>query len=167
MTILLLVIVAITTPQMRDTLVYGDNSFSIEQVPMLGLWDYSDGDPPAGKVKPPPFDVTSSANWAGYEATWPIHDSKLYLKSMATRRNGKKISEEQIFPNKQFPLHADWFSGKIHIAVGGYNQRTEKSESVITFRIENGVVAGTEFNPVLEIPTQWDGTSPAETNAPK
>jgi hypothetical protein len=86
---------------------------------------------------------------------------------MTAKRDGKKIKNDQIFPEKRFPLHADWFTGRIHIAVGGYNQRTEKSESVIAFHIEKGVVTETKFYPELEIPMEWDGIPPAEASAPQ
>ena len=82
MKIAMLLAVMVSTPQVRDALEYGDRDYSISEVPMLGLWDYSDGEPANGKTKPPDFDFAGSGNWASYEAVWLVRDSKLYLKEI-------------------------------------------------------------------------------------
>ena len=128
---------------------------------MLGLWDYSDEETAAGKTKPPEFDFAGSGNWASYEAQWLIRDSKLYLKEIKAKRNGKPIKNAQILPGKLFPLQAEWFSGRIHVAVGGYNERKQSCESVIIFHIEGGNIIGTTFEPELKIQFEWNGL-PAE-----
>ena len=46
---MLLALVA-ATPQIRDTLEFGDHIYSISEKPMLGLWDYSDEEIAAGKT---------------------------------------------------------------------------------------------------------------------
>ncbi len=152
------------TPQMSDMLEYGDHAYAIQQVPMLGLWDYSDDEPAKGKVKPPSFDVTSSANWKAYEAKWLVRDSKLYLQSITARQDGKPVKDGQIFPGKRFPWHARWFTGRIHIAVGGYDVATRKSESVIVFEVKEGNVVGTTFLPVYAIPSSWNGVATPDSD---
>ena len=129
---------------------------------MLGLWDYCDGEPADGKTKPPDFDFAGSGNWASYEAVWLVRDSKLYLKEIKAKRDGKPIKNAQILPGKKFPLQADWFSGRIHLAVGGYNERKQSSESVIIFHVEKGNVVETTFEPELKIQFEWNGMPPEQ-----
>ena len=153
----LLLMLMANTPQIPDTLVYGGENFAIQQIPMLGIWDYSEEDLPPGKMKPPEFDLQGSGNWKGYEAKWLIRDSKLYLMKIKAKRDGKRIKNDQIFLGKQFPLHAYWFTGRIHLSVGGYNEQTKKSESVIVFQVEKGVVTNQSFNSESDIPSEWNG----------
>ena len=162
MKIATLLLVMMTTPQVRDTLEYGNRDYSISEIPMLGLWDYGDGEPAAGKTKPPDFDFAGSGNWVSYEAVWLVRDSKLYLKELKAKRNGKPIRNAQILPGKKFPLLADWFSGRIHLSVGGYNERKQISESVIIFHIEKGNVVATTFEPELKIQFEWNGMPPEQ-----
>ena len=163
--ILILTLIAAVSPQSRSRLLYGDHTFWITEIPMLGLWNYDEGPPPAGKERAPQFDFDGFGNWSGYDATWLVRDSKLYLFKMTAKRDGKRIKNEQIFPEKPFPLHADWFTGRIHIAVGGYNQATSKSESVIVFEIEKGNIVKTNFHAQYEIPSQWNGISSVEDDS--
>jgi hypothetical protein len=157
MNIALLLAVMATTPQVRDTLEYGNRDYLISEMPMLGLWDYCGAEPADGKTKPPDSDFAGSANWAGYEAVWLVRDSKLYLKEIKANRDGKPIKNAQILPGKKFPLQADWFSGRIHLEVGGYNESKESSESVIIFHVEKGNVVATTFEPELKIQFEWNG----------
>jgi hypothetical protein len=78
------------------------------------------------------------------------------LMKMTAKRDQKRNRNEQIFPDKEFPLHADWFTGRIHLAVGGNNQRSEKSEFVIVFEIADGIVSNPTFDPEYEIPSEWN-----------
>jgi hypothetical protein len=160
--ILILMLTAAESPQSPSRLLYGDHTFRITEIPMLGLWHYEEGPPPAGKERAPEFDFEGFGNWSGYDATWLVRDSKLYLFKMTAKRDGKRIKNEQIFPEKTFPLHADWFTGRIHIAVGGYNQATRNSESVIVFEIEKGNIIKTSFHAHYEIPSQWNGIPSVE-----
>ena len=158
----LIAIVALATPQPDDTLKYGDHTFAIREIPMLGLWDYGEGEPPHGKVKPPLFDFAGSGNWAGYEAKWRIRDSTLFLDSMTAKRGGKRIKNEQIFPGERFPLKAEWFTGRIHLPVGGYNEADQVYESVIVCHIENGTVVKMTFETSLRYTFGWNGLPQVE-----
>jgi|GEM_PF-3807989 len=40
---------------------------------------------------------------------------------------------------------------------GGYNEQTKKSESVIVFQVEKGVVTNQSFNSESDIPSEWNG----------
>lgn len=162
-----LLLIMLTTPQVADNLEYGGRVYSISETPMLGLWDYCDGEPAEGKTKPPEFDFGGSANWAGYRAAWLIQDSKLYLKKITAKRDGESIRNEQIIPDKKFPLLAVWFSGRIHLSVGGYNEIKQSSESVIIFHIEKGRIVDTTFESELKIQFDWNGMPPELTTPPE
>ena len=161
----LIAIVAVVTPQRGDTLKYGDHTFAIQEIPMLGLWDHGEGEPPLGKVKAPRFEFAGSGNWAGYEATWLIRDSTLFLNSMTAKLAGKKVKNEQIFPGKRFPLKAEWFTGRVHLPVGGYNEADEVYESVIVCHIEKGTVIKMTFEPSLRYAFGWNGLPPVDVEA--
>ncbi|HIE98175.1 MAG: hypothetical protein ABGZ53_00795 [Fuerstiella sp.] len=157
MSVIALILVSVSSPQSKDLLLYGDHTFEINEIPMLGLWDYGDAEPAQGKKKPPTFDFAGFGNWAGYDATWLIRDSKLYLHKIRGERDGKRIRNEKILPDHDFPVVATWFSGRIHVAVGGFNHDTEKHESVIVFHVEKGIVQRTTFESSLEYTFEWNG----------
>jgi hypothetical protein len=162
----LLASVISATPQPKDLLRYGDNTFAISQVPMLGLWHYEETDPGDGRTRAPEFDFVGTGNWVGYDATWLIRDSKLFLFKMKAKRNGKVIRNEAIFPGKKFPLQATWFTGRIHLAVGDYDSATKQYESVIIFHITKGQVTKTTFEPSMDSLGDWDGVPDSTNNAP-
>lgn len=159
MTMLLLVVLAaVSTPQRMDRLKYGDRMYGIHEIPMLGLWHYGDDEPPSGRFKAPQFDSGGSGNWVGYRAKWSIHNSTLYLDKIDARKNGKRIKNEEILVGKKFPLKADWYTGRIHLVVGGTSEEDNLTcESVIVFHIEKGEVVKTTFEPKLSLVFAWNG----------
>lgn len=154
------------TPQQQDLLRYGNHRFAIAQIPMLGLWHYENTDPGDGRTRAPKFDFVGTGNWVGYDATWLIRDSKLYLFKIKAKRNGKTIRNEAILPDKKFPLQATWFTGRIHLAVGGYNSDTKQYESVIVFHITKGKVSKTTFEKTMDDLGDWDGIPNDANNTP-
>jgi hypothetical protein len=148
---------ALATPQKVDTLRYGVHTFPISEMPMLGLWHVGDGEPPQGKSRPPSFEVTSSANWSGYSAEWGIARGKLLLFSISGRIKGKQVRNKAILPNESFPAVATWFTGKIHLPVGDFNEDTQEYESVIVFEIDKGVVRSKQYLPAARLPRTWNG----------
>lgn len=162
----LLVSAISVTPQQNDRLRYGDNRFAISQVPMLGLWHYEEKDPGDGRTRAPEFDFVGTGNWVGYDATWLIRDSKLFLFKIKAIRNGKNIRNEDILPGKAFPLQATWFTGRINLAVGGYNTSSNRHESVIVFHITKGVVVKTTFEATMVSLGDWDGITDSKQNVP-
>ncbi len=148
---------ALATPQLDDKLIFGGKRYNILQIPMLAYWDYGQGSTGTGKVKPPQFEVTSSANWRGYKAVWEIRDSKFFLKKITARINGRSVKDAQILNGKEFPLQATWFSGQIHLVVGDYNYETSQSTAVITFHIRKGVVTKMTFRETAKVPYSWNG----------
>lgn len=133
------------SPQLSDTVYFGGHKYTIHQNPMCGLWYFGDGEVPNGTQRPPTFDVTSPNNWIGYSATWQIHHSQLFLKDIRGKLRGKMARNESILPQLTFPALATWFTGRIHMPVGNFNEDKNEFEAVIVFDIEKGCVKKMEF----------------------
>ena len=148
---------ALATVQQRDRVVFGDHEYGIFEVPMLGLWYYGEGEPPNGKTRPFEFDFNTTANWVGYSATWEIRGEELRLREIRGRQKGKDVKNEAILPSRKFPVAATWFTGKIHIPVGGYDENEEQFKAIIVFEIDKGDVKSMAFIPSGKISGTWDG----------
>jgi hypothetical protein len=83
----------------------------------------------------PRFDVSSTANYKGYTATWELKDSRLFLKSFNATTNGHPFSVAWLFPTRSLPILADWYSGTLHIVDG--------SNRLVALNITNGLVNAT------------------------
>jgi hypothetical protein len=101
------------TEQANDTLTLGGNTYGIFQLPMSGYW-HLEGEDPRGRQPLPPFEFTSPANWRGYVAEWAISHDKLQLIGIEGQIEGNQLRNRQIL-DKQFPVYARWFTGKIYI----------------------------------------------------
>ncbi len=134
---------------------------------MLGLWDYSDGEPQLGKQKPPRFDFAGTGKWAGYDAVWLIRDSKLFLSSIQAKRDGQRIKNEEILLDRKFPALATWFTGRIHLFVGDYDTETKQYASVIVCHVDSGIVKNMTFEPTLEYTFEWNGLPSQHTESTK
>ena len=94
----------------------------------------------------PKFDVPRTSNYKGYEAAWEIRDSRLFLTTFtaATGRAPQPVSV--LFPGRELPILADWFSGPLHIISGktirarGY----QTFEHVTRYQVAKGVITATE-----------------------
>ena len=83
--------------------------------------------------------------WRGYRGTWEITNERLYLIDL--ERDTSIIEDRQcideVFPNQNPPIFAEWFTGEIRLPTGeellyvhmGYNSIYEKD---ILLQIENG-----------------------------
>ena len=149
-----------TTIQDRDELVLDDKTYLISQLPMAGYW-HREGEPRIGRVKLPKFQFVRSSNWKGYSATWSLEHGKLVLKSLEGKIAGKEVKNEQII-DKTFPIHATWYSGKVFLAVGGYDSNLGKCRYVIEFQIKSGDLIETKFHDTLAIPSTWNGAEDAD-----
>jgi len=150
------------TWQIPRLIEFGNHTYGLEEIPMLGLWDYGPGSIGPGTQKPPPFEMTSSANNSGYVAQFGIRDSKLYLDKITGQIDGKTRRNEQIIPGPQFPIVAEWFTGRIHVQVGEYDNERRESNAVIIFHVEKGIVRKTDFAERMTLPGTWNGL-PAPT----
>ncbi len=146
---------AIATPQVNDKIVISNHQYGIFQMPMSAYW-YLDDEAPAGRIRLPPFETTSSANWRGYTAKWSISRGKLYLDNVEGQIAGKKVSDRNLI-DKRFPIHARWFSGSIFISVGDFNDETNEFEYVLEFKVTDGNVVETVYHESLSIPMTWNG----------
>ncbi len=148
---------AFATTQRPDVLIYGERKYAIPEIPMLGLWDYGQEDVKLGMVKPPQFDVLSTDNWFGYNARFQIRESKLFLDQSTGKVEGKHRKDQELIPGRRFPIVAKWFTGRIHLEVGGYDNKAREAISVIIFQIEQGNVTKTEFRERMKRVGTWNG----------
>lgn len=146
------------TNQILDECVFEGNERTIQQNPLSALW-WDD----KGKFKSPGFDVPSTANWKGYEASWEIKDQKLYLKSFTAARGGTQVEVSELVPGGSLPLHATFYSGQIHFPLGKpvgdppVFGRPLKFSTVIVFEIEQGKVTKMTLEPNFRVVDTWNG----------
>lgn len=150
-----------TTPQSLDSLEFGDNTFAIQQSPMLGYWSFN-GEKNVGKIKAPLFDFDGSGNWSGYKAVWEVRNSKLFLKSISGKIGGVKRRNAELLIDKKFPVEATWFTGRIEIPVGGVED-DGFAIAIIQFQIEKGHVEDMSFVERGKMSTSWNGSEKSET----
>ncbi len=93
----------------------------------------------------PRFDIPNTANYKGYTASWEIRDSRFYLASFSATTNRQPFSVTRLFPGRKLPIHADWYSGTVHIVSGRETlaQGRYTYERVIALQVTNGVVVAT------------------------
>lgn len=144
-----------TTEQALDHLKLNGSTFAIKQQPMLGLWHSdswkSDGDQPM-----PKFDVTSSANWRGYVATFSISDKKLFLLDIEAEVDGKPTTGRDLL-KRRLPVEAQWYTGSIFVCIGEFDFDAQESQYVIEFIIEKGEVKSTRYHQSTKVPETWNG----------
>lgn len=147
--------VAHATQQITDKIIFGDNEFSMDESPMVGYWD--DTDP---ERRRPAFEWQVTSNRKGYEATFEIRDSKLFLREIVGKIKKKIRKNQQILPDHEFPVLADWFTGRIHMGVGGFDNSTWEWKAVIVFHIDKGIVTHMGFVERYRSTHWWNGMPP-------
>lgn len=106
---------ACATAQMPDLLIYEGKTVGIFSNPLESYFD---------KNHPRPnelFEVSCTASWRGYLATWEIKDGFLYLLKLAEGGCDEKAAEiplAKVLPNQKPPIKATWFSGVLTIPQG-------------------------------------------------
>jgi hypothetical protein len=99
------------------------------------------------------FRFSCTANWRGYVATWEIKEGSLYLVRLTEGtcdQDAPEIPLAKLFPDRQAPVRADWFSGVLRVPMGnkikyrhmGYMSVYEKDRFLT---IKSGVLAGEEI----------------------
>lgn len=147
--------IALATVQAPDLVTIGGRTYGIEQQPMLGLWHHGDGQSD-GREPMPRFEVTSTANWRGYVATFSISNDKLHLLDIDAQIGGKRKTGRQIL-GKRLPAVARWFTGSLFISLGDFDFEAQTSRYVLEFVIVRGVVTDTRYHDSHKIPVTWNG----------
>jgi hypothetical protein len=93
----------------------------------------------------PRFDIPNTANYKGYTASWMVKDSRLYLATFHATTNHQSYSISSLFPARKLPIHADWYSGALHVISGKQVLKEGRYtyERVTTFQMTNGVIIST------------------------
>lgn len=89
------------------------------------------------------FPFSCTACWRGYVATWKVENGELYLVRLVKGNCSSKredIDVKQIFPGRDLPVKAAWFSGNIRVPRGkqmlyvhmGYGSVYER-EQILSF----------------------------------
>lgn len=134
---LLVAIPTLATEQVWDAVTYAGRDFAVLERP---LSDFLRRLPAI-----PRFDIPHTANYKGYIAGWEIRNSRLYLASFRATANRQPFCISLLFPGRELPIAADWYSGTVHIVSG--RETLAKGyltyEHVIALRVTNGVVTAT------------------------
>jgi hypothetical protein len=69
-------------------------------------------------IQKPKFDIDSTGNYKGYAAKWEIKDDTLFITWLEGKIDGKKLGLSDVFPGKESPLAAIWYSGTVIIPRG-------------------------------------------------
>jgi hypothetical protein len=128
---------AFATEQGRDAITFAGQQDSILECPLndfLGRLPMS-----------PRFDIPNTANYKGYTASWEVKDSRLYMRTFHATTNDQPYSISSLFPGRKLPIHADWYSGALHIVSGRetWAKGRYTYERVTTLQVTNGVVLTT------------------------
>jgi hypothetical protein len=94
----------------------------------------------------PKFDVRRTSNYKGYEASWEIRDSRLFLTSFAAATNRAPQPVSVLFPTRELPILADWFSGPLHV-IGGKTSLSrgyQTFERVTRYQVSKGIITATK-----------------------
>ncbi|KZN70452.1 hypothetical protein [Pseudoalteromonas luteoviolacea] len=133
---------AYATAQIDDTFTIGfkGKTYPIDERPLSQKFDR---DYIKSKLEPD----ACTASWRGYKARWQLIEGKLMLTSIQKNPCSNQYNPEnagELFNVQQYPVHADWFTGKITLLVGektyihndgdliGYDQ------DVFVFNFDNG-----------------------------
>jgi hypothetical protein len=135
--IVLAAIPVFATEQGRDTITFAGQQDSMLERP---LNDFLRRLPEI-----PRFDIPSTASYKGYTASWEVKDSRLYLATFHATTNRQPYSVSLLFPGRKLPIHADWYSGTVHIVSGRETlaQGRYTYERVVALQVTNGVVVAT------------------------
>jgi len=124
------------TTQIRDRLIYINNEYFLDydEFPFEDYW--SDENP-----KPECLHMGSTACWRGYIATWEVRNGSLFLKSLDKESSPNKdetvIPLQNIFPDVNGPILADWYSGVLKC------DKDEMHKELLFISINKGKVLGT------------------------
>jgi hypothetical protein len=140
------------TAQQGDELMLDGKTYTISTEPLEGYLQKNPG-------KLPESNVTSTALWRGYVATWAIRDNRLMLRDVKLLQSvanpspkGHSTELRSVMPS-MFPgqeqVFADWFSGYLVVPTGKMMHYTHMGyasiySNYVLLKIENGIVTKKE-----------------------
>ncbi len=122
------------TTQVLESVWYQGHNYQIRAEPLASLFDETlptvgasgvelslssiyefDDDPYENKIQRPNFSsiIMCSACWRGYIGEWVVDSDQLYLKELQGLDD--KSVRAMAFPNRTDLVHAEWFSGILHL----------------------------------------------------
>ena len=101
------------TDQERDVVLLAGERHFFATLPPIGL----------STSETETFDVQSTSNWKGYEASWEIKDNKLWLTAFSAKIKGREVDSKQLFKS-ELPCPAIWVNGPLYLASDFYGQNT-------------------------------------------
>ena len=101
---------ALATTQFSEILYLNGQKYSLDSLPLEPY--YGPGNPR------PKFRAPNTATWRGYIATWEIDGGVLYLKAIRAWTDQGQVGLEALFPSRQGPVPATWFTGRLKIPEG-------------------------------------------------
>ncbi|MCH8549880.1 MAG: hypothetical protein LAT80_13495 [Balneolaceae bacterium] len=125
------------TAQIRDTIIYNSQKYSLATEPLR----------PYLEAKGIEYPGTSTGNYRGYIASWEVIDNKLYLTHIKIPGFLPELdSEANLFPG-EVKTFADWYTGQIRIPHGelleyvhqGYGSLYDKE---LYLRFLHGILQG-------------------------
>jgi len=84
------------------------------------------------KLKIPDFQMMSTANYKGYNATWAVIQGELYLIGLEAlmEENGTRLWDEKVLVGQKFPIKVEDWTGVVTESspVSSFDPNTGKSE---------------------------------------
>lgn len=59
-----------------------------------------------------------TALYRGYIGVWEIRTSMLWLKTLGETIDNRPMEAGRLFPGRNYPIHATWFTGQLRLPVG-------------------------------------------------
>lgn len=98
------------------------------ELSLSSIYEFDDA-PYENKIVRPDFSeaIACSACWRGYIGEWVVDRNRLYLKDLQGL-DGKSV-RDMVFPNSTDLVHAEWFSGILHLIYDLENSDDASAES--------------------------------------
>ncbi|WP_430453466.1 hypothetical protein [Rhodopirellula europaea] len=121
--------------QARDSIVWGGASFSLPQLPL---------EPELFRIEQESGEVIfsggGSGNHRGYVGTWLVSRGNLFLWKMPGVPVKSREKLLDALDCEKFPIPATWFTGKLQLPVGDFDESSQTWPLVIELRIKDGVI---------------------------
>lgn len=141
----LLTVFAAATIQSRDILIVRGKRIYTYEMPGL--------EKAFPDQKVPKFNVISTANYKGYNATWAVMGGQLYLVGLEglVREEGKMLWDEKVLKGLTFPVKVEQWSGEVKQSnsVSVYDPNTNEMKKFVeqtTIVFKQGKVIRAEFD---------------------